>query len=203
MNVQQKLQAAQQRINSSTLREALDTLRFIVERLRIPHTRYIKYPGAVHACWNPATTKIPLKVVVSLMEKIGFTRATPSYGNRQPSLREFTNGTYNVLVGMDFGIVALRPVSKEPLTASSVTADSDESYEFDEYDDYDQWLADVKKHWPKARHNKRGLPGYKPGYGEPEDEEFVIGPDMQADVVAVWVAKDGFGWLMRNPQSEE
>lgn len=68
-----------------------------------------------------------------------------------------------------------------------------------EFNDYEDWLAAAKAAHPAARHNKQGLPGWVHGYGEANDEEFVTGPDMQADVVAVWVADDGFGWVLVVP----
>lgn len=67
------------------------------------------------------------------------------------------------------------------------------------FNDYEDWLAAAKAAHPAARHNKQGLPGWVHGYGEANDEEFVTGPDMQADVVAVWVADDGFGWVLAAP----
>ena len=70
-----------------------------------------------------------------------------------------------------------------------------------QFEDYEQWLAAARAAQPTARHNKRGLPGWEQGYGSPEDEEFVTGPDMQADVVAVWCADDGFGWVATNPET--
>lgn len=70
-----------------------------------------------------------------------------------------------------------------------------------QFQDYEAWLAAARAAQPAARHNKRGLPGWVQGYGSPEDEEFVTGPDMQADVVAVWCADDGFGWVAVNPET--
>ena len=64
-----------------------------------------------------------------------------------------------------------------------------------EYHDYASWLAAAKAAHPSARHNKPGTPGWVQGYGQPEDEEFVTGPDMQADVVAVWMPADNFGYV--------
>ena len=68
-----------------------------------------------------------------------------------------------------------------------------------EFNDYEDWLAAAKAAHPAARHNKQGLPGWVHGYGEANDEEFVTGPDMQADVVAVWCADNGFGWVLEAP----
>ena len=70
-----------------------------------------------------------------------------------------------------------------------------------QFQDYEAWLAAARAAQPTARHNKRGLPGWVQGYGSPEDEEFVTGPDMQADVVAVWCADDGFGWVAVTPET--
>ena len=70
-----------------------------------------------------------------------------------------------------------------------------------EFQDYEAWVAAASAAHPTARHNKRGLPGWMQGYGSPEDEEFVTGPDMQADVVAVWCADAGFGWVAVNPET--
>ena len=70
-----------------------------------------------------------------------------------------------------------------------------------EFQDYEAWLAAAKAAHPAARHNKQGLPGWVRGYGEAHDEEFVTGPDMQADVVAVWCTDDGFGWVAVQPQT--
>ena len=67
--------------------------------------------------------------------------------------------------------------------------------------DYEEWLAAAKAAHPAARHNKQGQPGWVHGYGEANDEEFVTGPDMQADVVAVWCADDGFGWVAVTPET--
>ncbi len=67
--------------------------------------------------------------------------------------------------------------------------------------DYEEWLAAAKAAHPAARHNKQGEPGWVRGYGSPEDEEFVTGPDMQADVVAVWCADVGFGWVAVTPET--
>lgn len=99
-------------------------------------------------------------------------------------------------------MLATKKYKALPLRATSLKIEASQP-EFDEYDDYDQWLQDAKKHWPKAHHNKQGEPGYKPGYGEANDEEFLVGPDMQSDVVGVWVTDDGFGWLMRSDASVE
>ena len=67
--------------------------------------------------------------------------------------------------------------------------------------DYEEWLAAAKAAHPAARHNKQGQPGWVHGYGDAADEEFVTGPDMQADVVAVWVADAGFGWVAVVPET--
>lgn len=69
------------------------------------------------------------------------------------------------------------------------------------FSDYEEWLAAAKAAHPAARHNKQGQPGWVHGYGSAEDEEFVTGPDMQADVVAVWCADDCFGWVAVQPET--
>lgn len=66
-------------------------------------------------------------------------------------------------------------------------------YREKEFSEYEEWVNVAKSSYPHARHNKRGLPGYTQGYGNEDDEEFVVGPDMQADVVAVWNSEDKFG----------
>ena len=70
-----------------------------------------------------------------------------------------------------------------------------------EFNDYEEWLAAAKAAHPTARHNKQGLPGWVHGYGEANDEEFLNGPDMQADLVAVWCTDDGFGWVAVTPEN--
>lgn len=99
-------------------------------------------------------------------------------------------------------MLATKKYKALPLAAYATMAAATQDSEFDEYDDYDQWLKDIKEQWPDARHNKKGEPDWQQGYGEENDEEFLIGPDMQADVVGVWVTDDKFGWLMRGDGSK-
>ena len=93
-------------------------------------------------------------------------------------------------------------VTEEGKKSSSLKV-AEDNFEDIEFEDHSQWLSAVKKLWPQAKHNKKGEPGYVGGYGDENDEEFVIGPDMQADVVAVWVADSDFGWVVKPATSKK
>lgn len=67
-----------------------------------------------------------------------------------------------------------------------------------EVDSYDEWLEACKLHNPEGRLNKKGEPGYIVGYGEEDDQEWVVdkvNPDMQADVLGCWSESNQFGWF--------
>ena len=192
----QLIQAARQRIAAGAFEDALLAGKEIVARLRIPHTKTLKQAGGLQFTWNWLQTRMNAKYVAFILKKIGY---EPINSTEPANLRdEFTNGTYNVLVAPQYGVIVVRPVGKEPLRASVEDGEPPEDQEFDEYDDYDQWIADAKRHWPKARHNKPGTTGWVQGYGEENDEEFLRGPDLQSDVVAVWNTDDSFGWILRS-----
>jgi hypothetical protein len=177
MSTSKKIQAAQQRVESASMREALDTLRSIVERLRIPHTKYIKFPGAVQVHWNPVSTKLPTKMVVYLMEKLGF---KPIAEDSRPPFREFTNGAYSVLVGPEFGTISLRSLSKEPLTASVAV---EAAIEFDEYDSYREWKTAAEEAYENVRFSS-----------SPNRDETAL---VNGDPVGNWSHEHDFGWLQR------
>lgn len=258
-----RINAARQRVEAASFKDALNMGRDLIARLRIPHTKTLRQSGGIQFTWNWLQTRITAKYIGYILGKMGF---SPVNTSEAPQHRdEFTNGSYSVLVSPSYGVMVIRPVGKEPLRASviagvepteiieydeyddwkkgasefkdveffmdngveyakspempddhvgawtgrdeggwawvkpgsdtSAPQDSGGGQEVDEFDDYEEWLAEAKRRFPKARHNKKGLPGYVNGYGEENDEEFVTGPDMQADLVAVWVADDEFGWV--------
>ena len=196
----QLIRSALSRVEANAFDEVMTAGKEIIARLRIPHTRTQKQPGGLQFSWNWLQTKMNAKYIAFVLKKMGY---EPLDGVVPANFRdEFSNGTHNVLVAPSYGVLVIRPVGKEPIRGS-ITADGEPpaAGEFDEYDDYDDWLKDAKDHWPKARHNKQGTNGWVQGYGEENDEEFLIGPDMQSDVVGVWNTDDGFGWLMRSPST--
>lgn len=297
MNLNQKIEAAKQRVESLSVRDVLDVARSIVELLRIPHTKYQKRRDSVQVSWEPSATRLSTKKVQKILLDNGFEPASQD----RTVVNQYIKDGHPVFIGPEYGILVVRLNKANSVLSTSIRAsfeplrkldDNEEEHlnvekpksgdilisydeesemsavlvlgldpeekrirvgidtfqgsddvkyfddtpagyaeakryaqmlstkkykalqsaavrvsasgpegdppdEFDEYDDYDQWLADAKKHWPKARHNKKGNPGWKQGYGEENDEEFLVGPDLQSDVVGVWMANDGFGWLKR------
>lgn len=260
-----RINAARQRVEAASFKDAMNMGRELIARLRIPHTKTLRQVGGIQFTWNWMQTRLTAKYISYILRKLGFSPVNS--GEAAAHQDEFTNGSYNVLVSPGYGVLVIRPAGKEPLRASvnagvepteiheyddyeewkkavsefsdveffmdhgveyakspdlpddhvgawtgrneggwawakpgilSSVTDPSDADSFTEFDDYEEWLAAAKSRFPKARHNKKGLPGYVPGYGEEDDEEFVVGPDMQADVVAVWVADDDFGWILRS-----
>ena len=59
-----------------------------------------------------------------------------------------------------------------------------------EFDNYDQWYASFVDGVQFTVEDGTGNT-----YGEEGDVTAHIGPDMQADVVGVWMPEDEFGWI--------
>jgi hypothetical protein len=183
------IQAAKQRVKAAEQNILSYEAQKILSRMRITHTRQVFSAGVIHFYWDASQFKVNQKFVAFVLEKVGHKPKVPSLNDAHSY--EFTNNRVDVLVCPAFGILSIKEVDPKAVKSSS-----DEEMDFHEYDDYDQWVSEAKKHWPNARHNKKGEPGYTPGYGEEEDEEFVDGEDMQADIVAVWSSEDQSGWIM-------
>lgn len=187
MTNDKRIQAAAQRV--AAVADPSEVVDEVIKRLRIPSSRKIvTNRGGIKVFWDQTTTKhLTRKFAAYVLKQMDFEPL-----DKMIPPREMMKGDVRTLIGVDQGFIAF---SKGiPVHGA---ADDTQDPDFDEYDDYDQWLADVKRQHPKARHNKKGLPGWVHGYGEEEDEEFVTGPDMQSDVVGVWNTHDGFGWIMR------
>jgi len=63
--------------------------------------------------------------------------------------------------------------------------------QFHEVDTYEDWIAGCKANHPSGRLNKKGDPGHIAGYGEDDDQEWIVNkedPDMQADILThYWI----------------